>query len=81
MKIAGRKVFGFITLIIVFTGIFFTILFKNPELLPSIASPLIYALISVFIIFVGGNISAKFIKSKWFQPGLCEKSGSENEGE
>jgi len=81
MKIAGRKIFGFIIIIIILTGIFFTLLFKEPELLKSLGSPLLYSIISVFIIFVGGNISSKFIKSKWFQPGLCEKSEDENGGE
>ena len=71
MKINGRKVFGFIAIMIILTSILYTLLFTNNiELFKMLSPTIISAMVASFIILVGGNISTKFIKSKWFQPEL-----------
>jgi len=77
MKIKGRKIFGFIFVETIISVFLFFLLFFSPELLPSLGPVVIGAMISGFVIMVGGNEASKYIKSRWFQSALVE--GEEGE--
>lgn len=73
MKINGRKVYGFTIIIIILTGIIFTLIFVNPELLKVIGAYIISCMIAAFAILIGGNSADKYITSKHFIKEKWEK--------
>lgn len=72
MKVKGRKIFGFVFVEIIISVFLFFLLFFSPELLASLGPVIIGAIISAFVIMVGGNEAAKYVKSRWFKAELQE---------
>lgn len=66
----GRKAAAFIVLTIIFTGLFLLILFVTPEHVPAVGNMLLTYILTNGIIFVGGNLTKDFIKSKYFKEEL-----------
>lgn len=76
MKIAGRKVFGFIFIMIILSAIIFVLLFVNPELLKVMGTYIVGCMIAAFVILAGSNTADKFITSNFF---VKEKWEASNE--
>lgn len=77
MKLTGRKILGFLILILIFTTMFFFILFKNPELLETLGPNLFMWMFLSFLGLILSNTAIKWIVSKWFRKDLCENGDNE----
>jgi hypothetical protein len=71
MKMRGRKATCFWFINFILTVIFFSTLFKRPEILNFFA--IITGYITNAIVFIGGNTYDKWIRSKHFKKGFNDE--------
>lgn len=70
MKMKGRKATVFISSTIIFVSLYVVTLFIYPQVLSVVGSMLIGAITLMGMTFIGGNIYAQFLKSKYYNADL-----------